>query len=319
MKGKQISICLNIILNIIGITGTLTLANILAYPLSSYGETAKELDNFYPTLESLESTEWQFSQSQDRSNHNSDHNSNHNSNHNSEHNSNHHSDHHSGENDWPEPIHDNHTYSLILLEQLEYRANEGEDSLNWDAVSWVGGDYERLWIKTEGEVGLDSGNGEAELQLLYGQLITPFFDGQVGLAYQQLYGDTSKGRAFGVVGVQGMLPYMVETDAAIFISHKGDISAKLSAEKKLLLSQRLILEPKLETHLAIQDVEEFGVGSGINDLELGLRLRYEINRGFAPYTGINWTRKFGKTADFAEEEGEAVDNFAVVGGLRLMF
>jgi copper resistance protein B len=307
VKGKRISICLKII----GITGTLTLANILAYPLSSYGQTPKELDNFYPTLES---TDWQLSQSHDHSNHNSDHNSNHNSDHNSNHQRS-----HSEEHDWPEPIHDNHTYSLILLEQLEYRANEGEDSLNWDAIGWVGGDYERLWIKTEGEVGVENGNGEAELQLLYGQLITPYFDGQIGLRYQQLYGDTSQGRAFGVVGVQGMLPYMVETDAAIFISHKGDISAKLSAEKQLLLSQRLILEPKLETNLAIQDVEEFGVGSGINDLELGLRLRYEINRGFAPYAGINWTRKFGQTADFAKEEGEGVDNLAVVGGLRLMF
>ncbi len=84
---------------------------------------------------------------------------------------------------------------------------------------------------------------------------------------------------------------MVETDAAIFISHQGDISAKLSAAQQLLLSQRLILEPKLETHLAIQDVEEFGVGSGINDLELGLRLRYEINRGVAPYMGINLAKQ----------------------------
>lgn len=130
MKGKKISICLNLILNLIGITGSLTLANILAYPLSSYGQITEQLDNFQSNLKSLESKEWQFSQSHDPSNHNSNPNSNYSSNYNSNQQRS-----HSGENDWPEPIHDNHTYSLILLEQLENRGNNGENSLNWDVVS----------------------------------------------------------------------------------------------------------------------------------------------------------------------------------------
>ncbi|MGB7518371.1 MAG: copper resistance protein B [Spirulinaceae cyanobacterium] len=222
--------------------------------------------------------------------------------------------------DWPEPIDDNQIFWLLLLDQLEYRGNDGEDSFNWDILSWVGGDYERLWIKSEGEVGLDTGDGEAELQLLYGRLISPFWDLQAGLRYEQLYSsEGGPGRVFGVIGIQGLTPYFFEVDAALFVSQEGDVSARLAAEYQLLLSQKLILQPEFETNIALQTVEEFGVGSGINDVELGLRLRYEFNRQFAPYVGVNWTRKLGDTANFSRAEGDSVDNFAVVGGFRLLF
>ena len=223
--------------------------------------------------------------------------------------------------DWPSPIHDNQVFWMLLVEQLEYRLNDGTDSLNWDAVAWVGGDYQRLWIKTEGEVDVaDDGGGEAELQLLYGRLISPFWDVQAGLRYDQAFGpDGAPGRAFAVIGIHGLTPYQFEVDASLFVSHEGDVSARFEAEYKLLLTQRLILQPDLEINIAAQQVEEFGVGSGLNDIELGLRLRYEVSRQFAPYVGISWTRKFGQTAEFAREEGKSTDNLAVVGGIRLLF
>lgn len=225
-----------------------------------------------------------------------------------------------GEENWPPPVDDTRIYWLLLIDQLEYRANDGEDTFNWDALSWVGGDYERLWIKTEGDVGLDTGDGEAELQLLYGKLIAPFWDLQAGIRYDQVYSsDGGPGRASGVIGIQGLAPYIFEVDTALFVSQDGDVSLRFGAEYQLLLTQRLILQPEFETNIAIQQVEEFGVGSGLNDIELGLRLRYEISRQFAPYVGVNWTQKFGDTADLAEEEGESTDNFALVGGLRLLF
>jgi copper resistance protein B len=221
--------------------------------------------------------------------------------------------------DWPEPVHDSETYWFILVDQLEYRGNDGENSFYWDIVSWVGGDYERLWLKSEGDVGFGDGNGEGELQLLYGKLIAPFWDLQVGLRYDQLYGDSGRSRGFAVIAVEGLAPYLFEVEASLFISHQGDVSARFKSEYELLLSQKLVLQPKLEINLAAQQVEEFGVGSGINDLELGLRMRYEFNRQFAPYIGINWTRKFGDTAKFAREEGESDDQVSVVGGIRLLF
>ena len=222
--------------------------------------------------------------------------------------------------DWPEPVNDSKIYSLLLVERLEYRGHDGEDLLNWEILSWVGGDYERLWIKSEGDIGSDHGDGEAEVQLLYGKLISSFWDFQAGLRYDRLYGsEQDSGRAFGVIGLQGLAPYLFEVDAAMFVSEDGDLSARFVSESQLLLSQRLILQPELETNLALQKVEEFGVGAGINDIELGVRLRYEFSRQFAPYLGVNWSRKFGETADLAREEGESVDDFSVLGGMRLLF
>ncbi|OKH17680.1 copper resistance protein CopB (plasmid) [[Limnothrix rosea] IAM M-220] len=222
--------------------------------------------------------------------------------------------------EWGEPINDSQSFSVLIFDQLEYRVNDGEDSFNWDVIGWKGGDYQRIWLKTEGDVGLDTGAGEAEIQLLYGKLIAPFWDFQAGLRYDQEYGEAENaGRAFAVVGVQGLSPYLFEVDAALFLSDEGDVSARLSAEQQLLITQKLSLQPEIEMNIAAQKVEEFGVGSGINDIELGLRLRYEINRNFAPYVGITWGTKLFETADLARSEGKEVSDFSVVGGVKLLF
>jgi len=223
--------------------------------------------------------------------------------------------------DWPEPINDSITHWLFLIEQLEYRNNEGSDSLNWEATGWIGGDYERFWLETEGEVGLVSEEGtEAEVQLLYGKLVAPFWDLQAGLRYDRTFStEDDIGRGFGVIGLQGLAPYQFEIDASFFVSEDADISARVSAETHFLLTQRLVLQPEVEVNLAVQEVEEWGVGSGLNDVELSMRLRYEFSREFAPYLGISWSQKLGETADFAREEGEEASNLAILGGVRLMF
>lgn len=223
--------------------------------------------------------------------------------------------------DWPSPVKDNQTFSFVLIDQLEVRTVDGPTTLNWDAIGWVGGDIRRFWFKTEGDVGLSADTGgEAEVQALYGQLVAPFWDFQAGLRYDRLYGPgPDRGRAFAVVGIQGLAPYLLEVDASLFISEDGDVSARLTGEYEMLLTQRLILQPKAEINLAAQRVENFGVGSGLNDIELGLRLRYEISRKFAPYVGINWQRKFFETADLAREEGESVGDFSALAGVRLLF
>ncbi len=227
--------------------------------------------------------------------------------------------HHDTQSDFREPVHDNQIFYFLLFDQLEYQVNDSQNLFNWDATGWVGGDYQKMVLKTEGYVNLGDGNGEAEIQILYSKLVLPYWDLQMGLRYEQLYGETDNSRGFVVIGMQGLAPYFVEVDGAIFISHQGDISARLKLESDLLLSQKLILTPKLETNLAIQQVEDFGVGSGFNDLELGLRLRYEVNRQFAPYIGVTWTKLFGDTAQFAEGEGESSNDLKFVGGVRLMF
>ncbi len=154
------------------------------------------------------------------------------------------------------------------------------------------------------------------MQVLYSRFIAPFWDLQAGVRYDFR---PNPSRSFAVLGVEGLAPYWFEFEAAGFISDDGDVSARVEAEYEILFTQRLIAQPLLEVNLAAQDVEELGIGSGFTDIELGLRLRYEIRREFAPYIGLAWTRRLGNTADFARDEGEDVGDLAVVAGVRLWF
>lgn len=206
---------------------------------------------------------------------------------------------------------------FLLAERLEYQTNDGAPALLFDGQGWWGTDRNKLWVKSEVERDFNAGRfEEAELQALWSRPIARFFDVQAGVRHDFVRGAD---RTFGVVGVQGLAPYWFEIDAAIFVSGEGDVSARFEAEYDLLLTQRLILQPRTELNFAIQDVEEVGVGSGLSTAELGLRLRYEIRRQFAPYVGVNWERAVGETADFARTDGEDVGAVSFVAGVRLWF
>lgn len=223
--------------------------------------------------------------------------------------------------EWSEPIHDNQIIWFLLFDQLEYRLQEGADTLTWEGQGWVGNDYDKIWFKTEGDQKITGDNGgQTEVQLLYSRLITPFFHFQVGGRFDYIYGEgPDPSRFFGVIGVQGLAPYWFEIEPTIYISEDGDISARIEAEYDLLVTQRLIAQPSFEINAAIQEVEEFGIGEGVNDAELGMRLRYEIKRQFGPYIGVSWIRLLGETADIARREDEEVDNLAFVSGVRIWF
>jgi copper resistance protein B len=154
------------------------------------------------------------------------------------------------------------------------------------------------------------------MQLLYSRAVSAFWDLQIGGRYD-VKPDPSRG--YAVVGVQGLAPYFFDVDAAAFLSDQGDVSARIEAEYEWLLTQRLIAKPLVELNVAVQDVPDLGIGSGLSDVELGLRLRYEIVREVAPYVGISWERKVGSTADLARRGGTDVGGAAVVAGIRLWF
>ena len=156
----------------------------------------------------------------------------------------------------------------------------------------------------------------AEVQLLYSRMISDFFDAQAGIRYDI---KPEPRRAFFVLGLQGLAKQFFEVDGAFFVSDDGDVSARLEAEYEVLLTQKLIAQASVETNIAAQTVRRAEVGSGFNDIEVGLRLRYEITREFAPYIGLQWERKLGRTATFAREEGEGTDNLAFVTGIRFWF
>jgi len=219
------------------------------------------------------------------------------------------------------PIEDNPVIYFLLFDQLEYRINKGADTFHWDVQGWVGGDYNRLWIKTEGDQRLSAeSGGEAEVQFLYSRLISPYFDFQAGMRHDEVYGKgPNRSRTFAVMGLQGLALYWFETDLSLFVSENGSVSARFTGEYDLPLTQRLVLQPRVETELAFQEVRAFDVGEGFNDIELGVRLRYEIRREFAPYVGLSWTRLLSETADIARAKGESIDNLAIIIGVRMWF
>ena len=213
--------------------------------------------------------------------------------------------------------HGGQTLSYVELERFEYRTNEGDPLLLWDAQGWFGGDINKLWVKTEGEYDFDADAfEEAEVQALWSRAIGGFFDAQIGLRHDFAPGDD---RTFGVIGLQGLTPYLFEVDAAVFISDDGDVEARVEAEYELLITQRLILQPRTELSFAAQDIPEYHVGSGLSSVEMGARLRYEFSRQFAPYMGVSWARAVGDSADFAIADGEDPGSVSFVAGIRTWF
>lgn len=217
-------------------------------------------------------------------------------------------------------IPDDHTYSFFLFDRLEYAPGPSERPLVLEATGWVGGDLNRLWLRAEGEQstvdGLD-GEGEVELEALYGRLVTPFFDAVAGVRLDTRWGGDARPRGFLAAGMQGLAPYGLEVEPTLYVSHEGDVSAAFSAAYHVLLTQRLVLEPELELGAAVQSVPGWGVGSGVNDLGLGVRLRYEVSRKFAPYVGYAWDWRFGETADLARAADAETQEGTLVFGIRM--
>ncbi len=209
---------------------------------------------------------------------------------------------------------DNAPYSMWLLDQFEWREIEDENALVWDAQAWYGTDYNKAWLKTEGErVG---GAYEGRAELLWDRLLTRWWHMQAGVRHD--FGD-GPSRTWAAFGVQGLAPYWFEVEATAYVGEGGRTAARLSAEYELLLTQRLILQPEIEFDLYGKDDPRNGIGSGLADSEVGLRLRYEIRREFAPYIGVVWSRSYGETADLARAAGRDEDDVQFVAGLRAWF
>lgn len=211
---------------------------------------------------------------------------------------------------------DDQIFTFLQMDQNEYRAGDGEDAYAWDVQGWAGTDYHKLAFKAEGETPLGGSLEKAEVQVLYSRLVSDFFDAQIGIRYD-LAPDPERG--FLVLGFQGLAPQFFELDAALFVSDAGDVSARIEAEYELLITQRLVLQPSIELNIAAQEVQALGIGSGPTSVEVGLRLRYEFAREFAPYIGLNYERDLLDTADFTRAEGKDAGSLTFVAGIRLFF
>ena len=206
--------------------------------------------------------------------------------------------------------------TFFEAERLEVGRTDDAHAYLLDLQGWVGTDAGKFWAKVEGDGEIDGALEEVELQALYSRPVSPFFDLQLGIR-QDLA--TVEPRTYAVVGVQGLAPYWFEVDAAAFVSHTGDVTVRLEAEYDLLLSQRLILQPRAEIDVALQDVEALGIGSGLSWADAGLRLRYELRREVAPYVGLSWRQAFRGTAEARRTGGDRVASAALVAGVRLWY
>ncbi len=203
----------------------------------------------------------------------------------------------------------------LLFNRLEVADAEHGTGQAWEAQGWIGNDIDRLWLRSEGERE-DSHTESADLEVLYGRSVSPWWDVVAGIRQDFKPGDSQTWAAFGV---QGLAPYKFEMSATAYIGESGRTAANVEVEYELLLTNRLILQPLVELEFHGKDDPARGIGSGLSTGEAGLRLRYEFTRQFAPYIGIVHERAFGNTADLRRDEGEGTEDTRVVAGLRLWF
>ena len=204
----------------------------------------------------------------------------------------------------------------FLIDRAESRFRDGRDGYLVDIQVWYGGDIDKLWLKSEVEGDWGKELEHAEVQALWSHAIGPWFDLQAGVRYDPQPGPN---RSHLVLGVEGLAPYWWEVEGAVFLSNKGDVTARAEVDYDLLITQKLVLQPRAELNFALQDIPELVIGSGLTDAALGLRLRYQFSPLFAPYVGVEYEHAFGDTRDFRRAEGGKADGFNLLAGVRVWF
>lgn len=203
---------------------------------------------------------------------------------------------------------------MARLDELEGFRTQGENGIAWDADAWYGNDYDKLWLKTEGEhIGSDT---EGRAELLWDRIVGAWWSVQAGVRRDFHDGPS---RTWAAIGLQGLAPYFFGVEATFYVGEGGRTAVRISGESDVLLTQRLVLQPQFELNAYGKDDHVNGIGAGLSDLELGLRLRYEVIREVAPYIGVQWERRLGETADLTRAAGADSSDVFVVAGLRAWF
>lgn len=206
--------------------------------------------------------------------------------------------------------------STLRIDRLEYRATKGRNGYALEAQAWTGGDIDRfvLDIAADGEFGHDPEAVEASA--LWRHAIDPWYNLELGVRHDFHPGPQ---RTYAVAGVAGLAPYWIEVQGQFLLSEKGDAHVRIELEHDMRITQKLILQPAAEIDVAFQDVPELDIGAGFEKLELGARLRYQVDRRFAPYLGVHWERKLGGTAAIARRAGEPASAVSALFGIRTWF
>ena len=215
------------------------------------------------------------------------------------------------------PIADDRLYGHAIFNQLEGRIADNT-YLRWSGQAWIGNDFNKLWLKSEARYSTQ-GKGkvsDGDHEILYDRPIGPFFNLQAGVRYD---GDSGPGRTWGVLGIQGLAVGFWNIEASAYASSGSRFALKTNASYDYRFTQRLILQPQLETNWYTRSEEARGVGAGLSDIDAGLRLRYEVSRKFAPYIGVTYQRFFARTGSLREQEGASRNDLRGVVGLRIWY
>jgi copper resistance protein B len=212
-------------------------------------------------------------------------------------------------------VHDRSLHYFALFDQLEWQASDEAVGLNADAKGWLGRDRDRLWFRAEGN-GEEGRVDDAQAHFLYGRQFSRWWDVVGGIRQDFQPGPA---RTWAAIGVQGLSPYRFEIEATAYVGASGRTQARFEVEYELLITNRLVLQPQLEAEVFGKSDPARGVGAGLGTTDVGFRLRYELRRELAPYVGVTWQRKYGKTADLARESDESVARARFVAGLRVWF
>ncbi len=212
-------------------------------------------------------------------------------------------------------MHGDSIQRFVLLDRLEAWNADSGTGMAWEGSAWFGGDRDRLWLRSEGER-VDGVSESADLEILYGRSVARWWDVLAGVRHDFKPGASQD---FLAIGVMGLAPQKFEVEATAYLGERGQTSTRMEAEYDLLLTNRLVLQPLVEATLYGKDDARRGIGSGLSTVEVGLRLRYEVIREFAPYVGIVHERAFGQTADYRRDEDEDIDDTRIVAGFRIWF
>ncbi len=215
---------------------------------------------------------------------------------------------------------DNMLHAYVGVEELEMR-NVGPDRpVFWDVVSWFGGDFNRLWVRSAGSRATTGSDAEISGEVLAGRLIAPFWDLLVGVRFEaRTSGAVRATRPSAVIALEGLAPYRFRLEPSMYVSTDGDVAAEITASYDVWLTQRLLIQPRADLHAALQAVPAFDVTSGINDAGVGLRLRYEVRRELAPYVGVQWNARVGRSGTLHGPATSEPSGATAVFGVRAWF
>ncbi len=213
-------------------------------------------------------------------------------------------------------FHGGQKLSQVMFNIAEAQFRKGRDGFEWDGEGWYGGDIDRLWVKSEGDGAFGRSVEKAEVQALYSRAVGPYFNLQGGVRYDF---KPNPSRAYAVLAVEGLAPSFFDIEGSLFLSNRGELMARAEGWYDQRITQRLILQPRAEVNFAAQSTRKIGIGSGLSDAEIGLRLRYDIRRQFAPYVGVQYRQAFGDTRKYLREAGEDPGGWSLLTGVRMWF